>query len=162
MLHFPDVRTTRVSRRAFARRRRSYGAEARSGFTQAGRSRRFYQPRRYCRRSSIYYCRVGVSPEYSYHFLCFFTSALNCWVISLSHDKNIPFIHSSCDRWRERCPFTSRCGVYVMEESLLEEQKDIVNPAFFSRIMLNRSRRNFPRRDEFIRPGFDEAKAQLD
>jgi hypothetical protein len=51
--------------------------------------------------------------------------------------NNIPFIHSFCDRWCEHCRFTSRCGVYALEKTLLEEEKDMDNPAFFSKIMEN-------------------------
>jgi hypothetical protein len=30
----------------------------------------------------------------------------------------IPSIHNYCDRWCERCPFTSRCRVYAMEMTI--------------------------------------------
>ena len=30
----------------------------------------------------------------------------------------IPSIHNYCDRWCERCPFTSRCRAYAMEMTI--------------------------------------------
>jgi hypothetical protein len=49
--------------------------------------------------------------------------------------SNIPFIHNYCDRWCERCPFTSRCAVYKSEQELTDEQRDIENPAFMQKIL---------------------------
>ncbi|MBN1899868.1 hypothetical protein JW926_00915 [Candidatus Sumerlaeota bacterium] len=51
----------------------------------------------------------------------------------------IPLIHNYCDRWCERCPFTSRCSVFAMEEEnpTPSGAKDIDNQAFWNRICEN-------------------------
>lgn len=46
----------------------------------------------------------------------------------------IPGIYNYCDRWCERCPFASRCIIYIEEQELSEEQKDPDNPAFWEAI----------------------------
>lgn len=51
--------------------------------------------------------------------------------------NNIPFIHNYCDRWCERCTFTSRCAVAEMESKLKPEQLDINNKAFWENIAKN-------------------------
>src|SRR6266487_5475377 len=51
--------------------------------------------------------------------------------------KNIPGIHNYCDRWCERCTFTSRCAVAEMDESLSPEQRDINNKAFWDNLSNN-------------------------
>lgn len=48
--------------------------------------------------------------------------------------ENIPFIHNYCDRWCERCEFTSRCAVYEMEQDTTDEERDIHNAAFWNRL----------------------------
>jgi hypothetical protein len=53
------------------------------------------------------------------------------------NSKNIPFIHNYCDRWCERCTFTSRCAVAEMESKLKPEQLDINNKAFWENIAKN-------------------------
>ena len=37
----------------------------------------------------------------------------------------IPGIHNYCDRWCERCPFTSKCGNYILTEGLESNQEDV-------------------------------------
>jgi len=48
--------------------------------------------------------------------------------------KNIEGIYNYCDRWCERCTFTSRCAVYVDETNLPPEEMDKQNKAFWDRI----------------------------
>jgi hypothetical protein len=45
-------------------------------------------------------------------------------------EQFIPFIHNYCDRWCERCEFTTRCRVFAMEAETSDEEKDINNEAF--------------------------------
>lgn len=47
---------------------------------------------------------------------------------------NIAGIHNYCDRWCERCFFTSRCAVYAEEGNLPTEQLDMKNKAFWERL----------------------------
>ena len=44
-------------------------------------------------------------------------------------DKFIAGIHNYCDRWCERCTFTSRCSVFAIEEQ--QSKKRSENPAAF-------------------------------
>ena len=39
-------------------------------------------------------------------------------------NNNIPLIHNYCDRWCERCNFTSRCAVYEKSSKTNEEDMD--------------------------------------
>jgi hypothetical protein len=39
-------------------------------------------------------------------------------------------IHNYCDRWCERCDFTTRCRVFAIEAELTDEEKNIESPAF--------------------------------
>jgi len=55
----------------------------------------------------------------------------------MSKRKNIPGIHNYCDRWCERCTFTSCCAVAEMDESLSPEQRDMNNEAFWNRLSDN-------------------------
>jgi hypothetical protein len=50
---------------------------------------------------------------------------------------NIVGIHNYCDRWCERCMFTSRCAVYEDTSNLSSEQKDLNNKAFWDRLSQN-------------------------
>ena len=50
---------------------------------------------------------------------------------------NIAGIYNYCDRWCERCTFTSRCAVYENESDLAPEQLDIKNKAFWERLGQN-------------------------
>ncbi|MEO5601827.1 MAG: hypothetical protein ABIR06_12955 [Cyclobacteriaceae bacterium] len=47
---------------------------------------------------------------------------------------NIAGIHNYCDRWCERCFFTSRCAVYAEVSDLPNEQLDLRNKAFWQRL----------------------------
>jgi hypothetical protein len=54
----------------------------------------------------------------------------------LAQDKNlISGIYNYCDRWCERCPFTSRCMNFVMSEEEFSdpETQDIRNEAFWKK-----------------------------
>jgi len=51
--------------------------------------------------------------------------------------NNIPGIHNYCDRWCERCYFSSRCAVYENTSDLTPEENDINNKAFWNRISEN-------------------------
>jgi hypothetical protein len=48
----------------------------------------------------------------------------------------IPGIYNYCDRWCERCAFTSRCMTYALSEDESEspESKDISNKAFWDKL----------------------------
>jgi hypothetical protein len=46
----------------------------------------------------------------------------------------IPGIHNYCDRWCERCPFTSRCNVFENKRDLTPEEQDISNKAFWDKL----------------------------
>jgi len=55
-------------------------------------------------------------------------------LIDLANNPNfISGIHNYCDRWCERCPFTSRCMVYAMEseEPAASPSRDIRNAEFW-------------------------------
>lgn len=47
-------------------------------------------------------------------------------------NNNIPFIHNYCDRWCERCNFTSRCAVY--EKSNPANEADMDDESFWDDI----------------------------
>ena len=49
----------------------------------------------------------------------------------------IPGIYNYCDRWCERCTFTSRCRNYESTGTLSTEQLDINNKAFWDGISAN-------------------------
>jgi len=51
--------------------------------------------------------------------------------------RKIEGIYNYCDRWCERCTFTSRCAVYEDESDLTPEQKDMENKAFWERLGKN-------------------------
>jgi hypothetical protein len=48
--------------------------------------------------------------------------------------NNIPFIYNYCDRWCERCCFTSRCAVYEDIKQEDEEEKDLNNQVFWDKL----------------------------
>ena len=52
-------------------------------------------------------------------------------------EKFIPGIYNYCDRWCERCTFTSRCRNYEGTGRLEPEQLDIHNKAFWDSISAN-------------------------
>lgn len=51
--------------------------------------------------------------------------------------KFISGIHNYCDRWCERCVFTSRCAVYAQEAATHDKDLDIRNKAFWERLSEN-------------------------
>ena len=51
--------------------------------------------------------------------------------------RNIAGIYNYCDRWCERCTFTSRCAVYEDESDLPPAQRDLKNKAFWDRLGQN-------------------------
>lgn len=51
--------------------------------------------------------------------------------------KNIEGIYNYCDRWCERCTFTSRCAVYEDESTLAPEALDMQNKAFWDKVGQN-------------------------
>jgi hypothetical protein len=55
----------------------------------------------------------------------------------VANKELIPFIHNYCDRWCERCSFTSRCVVFAKEQELTDEEKDIENEAFWRNLSNN-------------------------
>src|SRR6266550_5370152 len=59
-------------------------------------------------------------------------------LIELAGNPNfISGIYNYCDRWCERCPFTSRCLVYASEKEDEEndpESRDINNAAFWQKL----------------------------
>jgi hypothetical protein len=52
-------------------------------------------------------------------------------------EGNISGIFNYCDRWCERCTFTSRCAVYEDESELPVEELDMKNKAFWDRLGQN-------------------------
>ena len=54
--------------------------------------------------------------------------------------KNIYGIYNYCDRWCERCTFTSRCALYEDVADLPPEEGDIKNKAFWERLGKNVSK----------------------
>lgn len=48
--------------------------------------------------------------------------------------KKIPGIYNFCDRWCERCAFTSRCAVYENTSDLSTEEMEISNKAFWDKL----------------------------
>jgi hypothetical protein len=58
-------------------------------------------------------------------------------LIKMARNPNfISGIYNYCDRWCERCPFTSRCLQYAMEqeEQIDPEARDITNEAFWENL----------------------------
>lgn len=51
--------------------------------------------------------------------------------------NNIPGIHNYCDRWCERCTFTSRCAVFESTSKLSSEQLDSENKEFWDNLSFN-------------------------
>src|ERR1700754_1565819 len=52
-------------------------------------------------------------------------------------DKNIPGIHNYCDRWCERCYFTSRCAVYEDDKNPFPKGQEAGNKAFWDALAKN-------------------------
>lgn len=55
-------------------------------------------------------------------------------------DQKIPGIYNYCDRWCERCAFTSRCAVFENELDAPTESLDMNNKAFWERLAENFSK----------------------
>jgi hypothetical protein len=51
--------------------------------------------------------------------------------------KYIPGIYNYCDRWCERCPFSSRCRNYEQANELNPGQNDITNKVFWDKVSQN-------------------------
>lgn len=51
--------------------------------------------------------------------------------------EKISGIYNYCDRWCERCTFTSRCAIYEDENDIPAEELDIKNKAFWDRLGQN-------------------------
>lgn len=75
---------------------------------------------------------------------------------------NIAGIHNYCDRWCERCFFTSRCAVYIEAGELPREQLDIKNKAFWQRLGDNFSKAKDVLEQAAERYGVDLKAIQLD
>ena len=52
-------------------------------------------------------------------------------------EKFIPGIYNYCDRWCERCTFTTRCRNFESNDKLSSEQLDMNNKAFWDNISSN-------------------------
>ncbi len=86
------------------------------------------------------------------------------------HGDRIDFISEYCDRWCERCAFTSRCSAYAVQALLLIDRSirawttiatttaDPEATAIAHRLqaLLLAVERTFPDARKFVRPGFDE------
>ena len=51
----------------------------------------------------------------------------------MSNEK-IVGIHNYCDRWCERCTFTTRCAIYEDENGIPEDERDANNQAFWKKL----------------------------
>jgi hypothetical protein len=51
--------------------------------------------------------------------------------------ENIPGIFNYCDRWCERCPFSSRCSLFESESNAKPDELDMKNKAFWERLSAN-------------------------
>lgn len=54
----------------------------------------------------------------------------------VANPRLIPGIYNYCDRWCERCAFTSRCANYAIgeEDSLAPEERDVRNERFWTHL----------------------------
>lgn len=75
----------------------------------------------------------------------------------MTKQKFIPGIYNYCDRWCERCTFTSRCRNYESSGKLSPEQLDINNKAFWNNISSN-----FSKAIELLRKAAKERGIDLD
>lgn len=53
------------------------------------------------------------------------------------NNEKISGIHNYCDRWCERCTFTTRCAIYEDESGLSEDERDANNQAFWKKLEEN-------------------------
>ena len=51
--------------------------------------------------------------------------------------KLISGIHNYCDRWCERCAFTTQCAVGIEETKITDKQRDITNKEFWNSLSKN-------------------------
>lgn len=75
---------------------------------------------------------------------------------------NIPGIHNYCDRWCERCFFTSHCSVFADTNESSIEEKDIRNKAFWERLSQNFSKAKGMLEDAAKKSGVDLNALQAD
>ena len=66
----------------------------------------------------------------------------------------IPGIYNYCDRWCERCAFTSRCSNYA-----LAEEHSILAILVYLQRLRRSTEEHFPAARSFVRPGFDTTVA---
>jgi len=77
----------------------------------------------------------------------------------------IPGIYNYCDRWCERCPFTSLLRLFRRVRTrfcnsvsrLLHQEEKSLSIVTFIKHLGDRAEKEFPEARSFIRPGFDEA-----
>lgn len=74
---------------------------------------------------------------------------------------NIAGIHNFCDRWCERCFFTTRCSVYASENVAPGIEKDIKNKAFWERLSKNFEKAKFMLEDAAKKSGVDLKELEL-
>lgn len=75
-------------------------------------------------------------------------------------EGKIPGIHNYCDRWCERCVFTSRCAISSEDSKATPEEQDIKNKAFWERLSHNFSKAKGLLEDAAKRHGVDLASLQ--
>jgi len=63
----------------------------------------------------------------------------------------ISLIHNYCDRWCERCPFTS-----ILLKIFPQEEDEILHFLISLERLRNNIEFKFPNARDFVRPGFDE------
>lgn len=79
----------------------------------------------------------------------------------------IPSIYNYCDRWCERCSFTSRCRTFAMEHEFTDAERDIGNEAFWrnlQNIFADAKQSLLEKAEEFgieINPPGDEEFAEI-
>lgn len=73
------------------------------------------------------------------------------------NNEKIPLIHNYCDRWCERCTFTSRCAIYEDESDIPEEERDANNQAFWKKL-----EENFAKAREILQKAAAEAGFNLE
>ena len=76
----------------------------------------------------------------------------------------IPGIYNYCDRWCERCPFTSRCLTYSMEQEQRRERPEgtSADPAEDDAAMLNTVSQNFNLAMEMVKQDCEERGVDFD
>ena len=71
--------------------------------------------------------------------------------------EKIAGIYNYCDRWCERCTFTTRCAAYEDETDLTPEERDMQNQAFWDRIG-----KNFHKAQEILQKAAQHFGVDLD